>query len=69
MRGEDAFQVEGRIIQVLTARTARVQLENGHELLGYLLGRSAEGVRLVVDERVRVQLSPYDLSEARISAK
>ena len=69
MRGEEAFQVEGRVIEVLTARTARVRLENGHELLGYLLGRNTGDIQLVVGGAVKVRLSPFDLSEARISAK
>lgn len=65
MSAGDAFEVEGVITSVLSPRTARVRLANGHELFGFVPGRSA-GMALAVGGRVRVRLSPYDLSEGRI---
>jgi translation initiation factor IF-1 len=65
MSAGDAFEVEGVITAVLSHRTARVRLANGHELFGFVPGRGA-GVALVAGGRVRVRLSPYDLSEGRI---
>jgi translation initiation factor IF-1 len=67
MPGEDAFLVEGCVVETLTDRTCRIVLSNGHTLLGFLtrktqadLGSPCEG------QRVILRLSPYDLSEGRI---
>ena len=68
MAGEDAFKVEGRIVEVLSAKTFRVELANGHRLLGFLAGRAAR-LELAAGDRVRLQLSPYDLSEGRIMGR
>ena len=42
MPGEDAFQVEGVVLEALSDRTCRVELSNGHELLGFLTRRLRE---------------------------
>lgn len=68
MFAESAFQVEGVVTQVMTARTARVRLANGHELLGFVPGRQ-KLVGLEPGCRVKLQLTPYDLSEGRILEK
>lgn len=65
MFAESAFQVEGVVTEVMTARTARVRLANGHELFGFVPGRQ-KPVRLEPGGRVKLQLTPYDLSEGRI---
>jgi len=68
MAGTDAFKVEGKIVQVLSERTFRVRLANGHCLLGFIAGKSlAKAPRLAVGNKVNLQLTPYDLSEGRIS--
>jgi translation initiation factor IF-1 len=71
MAGEDPFKVEGRVVEVLSERTYRVELPNGHRLLGYVTARAkaACGKRIEVQDRVRLQLAPFDLSEGRILAK
>jgi translation initiation factor IF-1 len=67
MAGKDAFQVEGVIEEVLSPKTYRVGLRNGHRLLGFEAGRISGGApRFRVGSRVRLQLSPFDLSEGRI---
>ena len=67
MAGESAFKVEGVIVEVLSEKTYRVELANGHRLLGFMAGRAKPGMaRLVPGEKVRLQLSPFDLSEGRI---
>jgi translation initiation factor IF-1 len=67
MPGEDTFRVEGVIVAVLSERTFRVELANGHRLLGFLTRRSRETVgSLNEGDRVTVQLTPFDLSEGRI---
>ena len=67
MAGTDAFKVEGKIVEVLSERTFRVQLANGHRLLGFIAGRTRTMTRqLAVGNKVNLQLTPYDLSEGRI---
>lgn len=66
MPAEDAFQVEGVVTAVLSTRTARVRLANGHELLGFAGGRRGTETALRAGGRVRVRLSPCDLSAGRI---
>lgn len=67
MRGEDAFRVEGRVIAVLSGRTWRVELANGHQLLGFAAGRDG-GVfsGLKPGDKVKLQLTPFDLSTGRL---
>lgn len=69
MAGEKAFQVEGVVIEVLANGTYQVELSNGHRLLAFVTGRARrEQAGIVSGNRVRLQLSPYDLSEGRILA-
>ncbi len=67
MAREDAFRVEGVIISALPNRTYRVELANGHRLLGFVAGRARlTHHRFEPGEKVWLQLSPYGLSEGRI---
>ncbi len=67
MPGENAFTVEGTVMEVLSNGTYRLELANGHRLRGYVAGKAKLAFRrLSPGEVVRVQLSPYDLSEGRI---
>lgn len=67
MAGKDAFQVEGVIAEVLSPKTYRIELPNGHRLLGFEAVRMASSAaRFRVGTRVKLQLSPFDLSEGRI---
>jgi translation initiation factor IF-1 len=62
-----AFEVEGVVVEVLSDKTCRVELANGHRLLGFVAGKAGRGlVALASGKKVRVELSPYDLSEGRI---
>ncbi|MEA4908253.1 MAG: translation initiation factor IF-1 [Chloroflexi bacterium] len=64
---EDKISVEGTIIEALPATQFRVRLENGHEVLAYLSGRMRKYyIRILLGDRVRVEMSPYDLSRGRI---
>jgi translation initiation factor IF-1 len=69
MSGKDAFRVEGVVIEVLSERTCRVRLPNGHELLGFgtLRNRRVTG-SLTQGQTVTLQLTPFDLSSGRILA-
>lgn len=64
MPAGDAFQVEGVIFAVVSPRTARVRLANGHELFAFLAARATAA--LVPGGRVWLRLSPCDLSKGRI---
>jgi translation initiation factor IF-1 len=67
MPGADAIEVEGLIVEVLPNKTYRVELPNGHRLVGFVPGRARLGlVRFALGDKVKLELSPYDLSEGRI---
>lgn len=67
MAGPDAFQVEGRVIQVLSDRTYWVELANGHRLLAFATERTInEFTGLRPGETVELQLTPFDLSTGRL---
>ena len=67
MRGEDAFSVEGRVIETLSDRTCHVELANGHRLLGFALGRANKDFAgLKPGDKVKLQLTPFDLSTGRL---
>jgi translation initiation factor IF-1 len=67
MSGEAAFKVEGIVIEVLPNKTYRVELSNGHRVVGFVAGRVRMNfVRFALGDRVKLQVSPYDLSEGRI---
>ena len=66
MAGEDTFKVEGVVIEVLPKKLFRVELSNGHKVLAYATGKAKESFAAQAGDRVRLQMSPYDLSEGRI---
>ncbi|MEW6503704.1 MAG: translation initiation factor IF-1 [Chloroflexota bacterium] len=64
---EDKIQVEGTIVEALPGTQFRVRLDNGHEVLAYLSGRMRKYyIRILLGDRVRVEMSPYDLTRGRI---
>ncbi|HSW29495.1 MAG TPA: translation initiation factor IF-1 [Longimicrobiales bacterium] len=64
----DAIEIEGTVNEVLPNATFRVQLENGHPVLAYLSGKMRQNyIRVLEGDRVKVELSPYDLSRGRIT--
>lgn len=70
MAREDAIQVEGTVIEALPNKTVRVELPNGHRLLAFLSGRLRMAfVRLIPGDRVKIEMSPYDLSKGCITDK
>jgi len=66
--GEDkAVEVEGEISSVLAGTMFRVKLQSGHEVLAHISGKMRKRfIRLVVGDRVKMEMSPYDLTKARI---
>ena len=67
MVGENAFQVEGRVTEVLPNGTGRVELKNGHRLTAFVAGRDKKNFAgMKTGDVVKLQLTPYDLSVGRI---
>ena len=67
MAGKDAFQVEGRVIEARPNRTYCVELANGHRLTAFVAGRAKRNFAgLKSGDKVKLQLTPYDLSVGRI---
>ncbi len=64
---EDKIVVEGKVTEALPGTQFRVKLESGHEILAYLSGRMRKNyIRILLGDKVRVELSPYDLTRGRI---
>jgi translation initiation factor IF-1 len=65
---EQSIEVEGRIQTVLPGRMFRVELDNKHVVLATICGKMRKRwVRLSTGDRVRMEMSPYDLDKARIT--
>ena len=65
---DDAFVLEGRTDEALKGGVFRISLDNGHTVLGHLSGKMRKNrIRVLPGDRVQVELSPYDLSRARIT--
>jgi translation initiation factor IF-1 len=63
----DAFQIEGRVIESLPNGTWRAELENGHRLTAFVTGKAKKNFAgLQAGDKVKMQLTPYDLSVGRI---
>jgi translation initiation factor IF-1 len=63
----DKVEMEGEVVEALRGRMFRVELDNGHQTLGYLAGRLKRyRIRVMLGDRVRIELSPYDLTRGRI---
>jgi translation initiation factor IF-1 len=64
---EDKIVVEGTVIEALPGTQFKVRLETGHEVLAYLSGKMRKYyIRILLGDRVRVEMSPYDLTRGRI---
>ena len=64
---EEKIQVEGMVIEALPGTQFKVRLDNDHEVLAYLSGKMRKYyIRILLGDRVRVEMSPYDLTRGRI---
>ena len=67
MAKEDVMQMQGEILEALPNATFRVKLENGFVVLGHISGKMRmHYIRILPGDKVTVDVSPYDLSRARI---
>ncbi len=65
---EEAIEVEGVVTEALANTRFRVQLDNGHKVIAHVAGRMRKNfIRIVPGDKVRVELSPYDLTKGRIT--
>ena len=68
MSNEDVIEVEGVVIDALPNAMFKVQLENGHEVLAHVSGKLRMNyIRIVPGDKVKLEMSPYDLSKGRIT--
>ena len=67
MSKEEAIEVEGSVIEPLPNAMFKVELDNGHVVLAHISGKMRKYyIRILLGDRVRVEMSPYDLSRGRI---
>jgi translation initiation factor IF-1 len=67
MAKEDYIEMQGEVVENLPNATFKVRLENGHIVLGFISGKMRmHYIRILPGDKVTVQLTPYDLSKARI---
>jgi len=65
---EDAIEVEGTVIEPLPNAMFRVELDNGHKVLAHISGKMRiHYIRILAGDRVKMELSPYDLTRGRIT--
>ncbi|HOW35971.1 MAG TPA: translation initiation factor IF-1 [Candidatus Omnitrophota bacterium] len=68
MAKEDLIEVEGVVQEALPNAMFRVQLDNGHKVLAHISGKiRMHFIRILPGDRVKVELSPYDLTRGRIT--
>ncbi len=68
MPKEEAIEVEGTVIEPLPNAMFRVQLDNGHKVLAHISGKMRmHYIRILPGDRVKMELSPYDLTRGRIT--
>ena len=65
---KDVIELEGTILESLPNAMFRVELENGHEILAHISGRIRKNfIRILPGDKVKVEMTPYDLSRGRIT--
>ena len=65
---KDVIEIEGKILESMPNAMFRVELENGHEILAHISGKIRKNfIRILPGDRVRVEMTPYDLTKGRIT--
>ena len=68
MAKEDVIEIEGTVVEALPNTNFKVKLENGHEVLAHISGKLRMNyIKILPGDKVRIELSPYDLSRGRIT--
>jgi translation initiation factor IF-1 len=64
---KDGIEVEGRVVECLRSAMFTVELENGHQVLAHVSGKIRKNyIKILPEDRVLVELTPYDLTRGRI---
>ena len=68
MAKEDSIEVQGTVLETLPNAMFRVEMENGHKILAHISGKMRmHFIRILPGDKVKLELSPYDLSRGRIT--
>ena len=68
MSKEDVIEVEGTVVETLPNTTFKVELKNGHQILAHISGKLIMNyIKILPGDKVKVELSPYDLTKGRIT--
>ena len=68
MAKQAAIEIDGVILEALSNAMFKVQLENGHEITAHISGQMRmHSIKILPGDKVKVEMSPYDLSKGRIS--
>ena len=68
MAKEDVIEVEGTVVEALPNTVFKVELKNGHQILAHISGKLRMNyIKILPGDKVKVELSPYDLSRGRIT--
>ena len=67
--GKDGIiELDGKCLEVLPNQMYKVELENGHTVIAYAAGRMKKNkIRVLMGDKVKVEISPYDLSKGRVT--
>lgn len=67
LNAKDFIEMQGEVLELMPAASFKVALENGHEILAHLSGKMRMNkIRLLPGDKVKLQISPYDLTKGRI---
>lgn len=68
MPKQDIIELDGKVTELLPASTFRVQLDSGQMIIAYLAGNMRRNkIRITVGDKVKVEMTPYDLTKGRIT--
>ena len=68
MAKEDVIELEGTVVETLPNTNFKVELENGHQILAHISGKLRMNcIKILPGDKVKVELSPYDLTRGRIT--
>lgn len=68
MAADEKIELEGTVVEALPNTQFTVELENGHQVLAYLSGKMRKYyIRILLGDRVKVEMTPYDMNRGRIT--
>lgn len=68
MAKDDVLELEGKVVEAMPNATFKVELENGHVVVAHLAGKLRMNfIRILPGDKVKLEMSPYDLTKGRIT--